>query len=407
MERVSVRKAKSTGDFEQVEQLCRKAFPSDEVALAASDLHRCSSDEFFTCLLATDNYDDSVAGCVFLLDTPVMYEKLQLPACELNFLASRPDMSGTGVASALINKLSEESKSKGYVAVFLEGIPHYYRRHGFDYAVPLQKQYLDLRESDLPCDSNYTLRDAELQDVDFIRNCREGGAETTGLMSVLSEPLLKRQINCYGSSLLRVDYLLIESDGKPVGYVAVEPSEHEVIVLDIGGAVSFSCMNSLITHLVKTRVERVGEKNRITFRLAEHAKPHTYLRMLGATEESNYARQVKIIDTERLFELIRPVLERRVRNSCFAEEMVEFQLNDFRNRYEISFSCSRMSFEKREFELTTEFNLPHQALVKLVFGDTDYWSIKKILPDCHIDKRLIPFAEILFPRMNHSVFRSF
>ncbi len=407
MERFSVKKARGIEDFRRVESLCKDAFPGNEVALAVRDLYTCSSDDRFTCLIAEDMHDESIAGCIFLLHTPVMYEGHQLASCELNFLASRSDLSGTGVASTLINSFFNESSRQGYAVVLLEGIPHYYRKYGFNYAIPIQKQVLDVKNLNYQPAEAVGVRRAKTSDLEFIRCCHEKDAEKIALLSVVTHARLKRQIECYKSDLMRMEYFIIEIEGIPSGYFAIEPDESEMIVTNISSSVSFSCMDGLISHIIDRKLGEVINQDRIVFRIAEGTKPHTYLRMLGAIEESNYARQVRITDIDKLFRSIAPVLEKRVSSSCFASETVSFQLNDFSNLYEIVFRCSKMSFVRRKFVLTTEFNLPPQALVKLVFGDADYWSIKNILPDCHIDKRLIPFAEILFPRMNHSVFRSF
>jgi GNAT superfamily N-acetyltransferase len=64
-------------------------------------------------------------------------QTVSLPIAELGLVATAEDARCRGLSSWLMHRFMEDSRQAGFVLSAIQGIPYYYRRFGFEYAVPL------------------------------------------------------------------------------------------------------------------------------------------------------------------------------------------------------------------------------------------------------------------------------
>ncbi len=79
--------------------------------------------------------DGRVASTLALLDNELRIGEAKLPAGQIEFVATDESARGRGLVRAQMEEAHRRSDAAGHAAVFIVGIPNFYRQFGYSYAV--------------------------------------------------------------------------------------------------------------------------------------------------------------------------------------------------------------------------------------------------------------------------------
>ncbi|MFF4262550.1 GNAT family N-acetyltransferase [Streptomyces virginiae] len=113
------------------------------------------------CAVVVDG--DRIVSTATLLDEEVHIGGVRLPAGQVELVATDSEYEGRGLVRALMHWAHERSAARGHVVQAMIGIPYFYRRFGYEYAIDIP-QVLTVKAAP-PAEGSSTLRAARPSDI--------------------------------------------------------------------------------------------------------------------------------------------------------------------------------------------------------------------------------------------------
>ena len=292
-----------------------------------------------------------------------------------------------GCASALMAHAHEVLIEAGYSTVGLFGIPGFYGQFGYatigcDFAIEVATSVAE------QAIGNHSLRSASATDLPAVADIYN--AVNAGLDgSVVRDPADWIGLR-HGSTILGTTGLWIaeDSDGRPVGYVALREDDRKAEVIDAGFTDS-AVAPSLVAHAAVEALKRQAPA--IRFELHPEVGLGSYVRRmdckLAAVRPHDSGYMLRILDQGAVLRAVQPTLGDRAAGSgseAPARLNVESPLGT---------TAVEIGGPGPERTLT----LPHERLTQLLFG---YWSASEVAEaeDVRIAPMDVPWLTSLFPR---------
>lgn len=265
--------------------------------------------------------------------------EVSLPSAELGMVASAEDARGRGLSSWLMKRFQDDSIKAGFSLSTIQGIPYFYRRFGYEYAVPLiPKIILPPVQSLMQAGafsgtgagikaaytagstaSSTAVRKAEISDIPMMSERFKELSLGLGVKADRSPDhwvyLLGKAQSSFETAVDR--RILLDGLGKPVGWIGFQRecfgptlAIAEASLPDPGSGWSAGAMLSLAEYI---RAEE-GLPH-ITVLLPRSHPVAVAAAGLGGQVCREYAWQVAILDRPAFFGLLRPVIESRLRKS--------------------------------------------------------------------------------------------
>lgn len=328
------------------------------------------------------------------------FEGVGLRLAMLEMVATRPDYRRHGLVRAQIAHFADVVRERGYDLSVIEGIPHYYRRFGYTYAVDhraydiLDTWRIPPRMDAQP--STFQLRPATAEDIPALERLYREGMASLGMYTLRGAT--------YWEYLLLHAHMPVrmvnEAGHEPVGYVVTTPlhdgqglrvEESVVIGDDAGIAVLRALKGEAAGGVLHVSWPQCGN----LMRMAQG---------LGSTPQAPYQWLWRITDLPRFLMRLAPVLERRLLAAGGATVSGEMTINLFDEAYMLHLEGGRLvavdSLGFVDASLGAEGGdlcIPRDALVRLVLGYRTLDQLADAWPDIVVQAPLRPLIDVLFP----------
>jgi predicted N-acetyltransferase YhbS len=251
--------------------------------------------------------DGEVAATAALLSGEMRYVTERLPAGNIEFVATRRDLQGRGAVRALMGALHDRAVQRGDGAIFIVGIPFFYRLFGYEYAIP--DQSLFVVEPDTPVGGSGDLRvevigPGRVSEYQEVQRLLAGGAD----MAVEHSDQVARWLVESPNYMVA---LVMGPNGATGAYRRYEDDGH-ALLYDVAAAGP----ETLAAILTETRNHLPGRPITLVGRRATPLD--AVLGKVGREIETMDGYYVKVPDLRRLLGLLTPVFEGRLANSSMA-----------------------------------------------------------------------------------------
>ena len=394
-------------DYQAIMEICDKVFDHGDHVFINELIRKSPFGEKNMAFLAYDG--DRLIGYVHLIDTPMDYFGLELKSCELGIVATDPDYQKRGISSQLTEQFMNEVKEKGYNSIFIQGIPHFYRKFGFNYAVPMHSAKFTFHKGKVPKQSEHRIQAAKAEDTDFIyKKCLELRKQKSGIYRYRTKKLIKHSITDYETPELKKLYYIVSENGVKKGYFCLKNDFQNVILEEIS-----EMTPELYASVYSFLNEKTEDKNEILLNVPKVSLFFDYLERLIAQNQGDfeknigvlekdigeYAWQVLIPDYFRFFQAIKPVLEYNIAKSAFKDSVINFDFNTYKELIEFDIHDSKINLKRKPWSLTWDMNLPPQAAVKIIFDNFTQEELLPVIPDLIIKRNeLKQLLKVLFPK---------
>ena len=385
--------ARTKKDFECLKNMIKKIFDQEVYELADDLFYRSPKKEDNIYFCAYDNEAEKYVGILCLLDTPVKYGDVILKTAEYGIAGTLAEYRGQKINNKLTEMFFEKCKELNYNLAVIEGIPYFYRRYGFNYAVEMTNEKIDLFDLDLNNNNNLKLRKAESKDIDFLIKSYKNTVDSYDLCKIKDRKIIKAQLNNYLSDPVKKDYYIIENLENKIGYLTMDIGD-EIHISDISNNLTFDQYESLIKYF-----KDEGHK-KITTDLKENNKFVKYLKSIGSTGGRWYSYQLKIIDEFKLLNKIKPILEKRIKNTIYSNEELTLNYDNYKEMIQIKINNGKINLQKlNRDELDSDLAFTPQGAVKLFFDEKQIEEITDFLPDCYVKDKYKDIVKELFTNM--------
>jgi hypothetical protein len=410
----------SSGDFDQREP--HRGIAASTRDLMSGDHPTCDAWDF---TVIEDTRTASIVSSTCLIPQKFSYEGLEFDAGLPELVGTHPDYRRRGLIREQFEVLHRWSEERGHLMQAIGGIPHYYRRFGYEMAVYMgegSRIYVqDVPGKPSSSDEGdgssrfYTLRPAAASDARFLSELHGRGRGRYLLTSSRDEGLWRYEVagrNPESDESLEVR-IVEDAKGKLTGYVChsrdLRNGALEVYGYELANGVSWLEVTPFVLReLAETGHKHASSKEKLaslTFELGEHhplyeVVPEPPLYRLD--RHDHYSFYVRVPDLPGFLRHVAPVLERRLAASVAAGHTGKLEVSFYGSGLRIELERGRLSGVE-DWSPTVEKEgdaaFPDLTFLQLLFGHRSLDELDSAFSDCSPgegDARVLLRA--LFPR---------
>lgn len=325
------------------------------------------------------------------------------PICEMGFVGTLEAYRGNGLIRELNVLYEEIMDEQGYLMSVIRGIPFYYRKLGYEFALPLDYRMLldPSKIPDIKLDF-LKIRQARYEDIDDIKKMYEDiyGSYFIWNQFEKNSFMFKYFNDNYDNLLAKL--FIIEENGISQAYFTFGLSYD-----NIGYEIKSSHLNE--KHCIKllqfVKLMHSDEKKQeIDLAIREETVLADVVGNLGGFQYNSYAWQVKILDLKKFLANITTILEKRLDGSISKKLTQKIKLSNYSDNYTLSFiegKIKGITYQKGDpREGTSDLQVPGNFLYKMILADRDFNEINHVIKDARVKKESKDLINILFPKEN-------
>ncbi|PSL52570.1 acetyltransferase (GNAT) family protein [Saccharothrix carnea] len=274
-----------------------------------------------SCAVVVDG--DKVVSTATLLDETLVLDGVEIPAGQVELVATDRAYEGRGLVRALMGWAHERSAARGHLVNVMLGIPYFYRQFGYTYAIPISATR---PVTGRPEGAGHAVREAGVEDIPVMARLQDAEQARADLRMPHSPGLWRWLVARDGST-----EWLVERDGVPVATGRTTPPEEGVRLAE-AAAVDEAAAHALLALTGATEVtERPGS-------VAGGALEP----FLGPAPEEANSHYVRIGDPVALLEHLRPVFGRRLVDGGFGDREGEAVVSFYRSHVRLPFKAGEV-----------------------------------------------------------------
>lgn len=396
------RRARSSDDAEKLKEHYDGIFLPEkvgEVAVALFNHHPGMGPENW--LMIEEAATGAIASACTLIPWVWEFDGVRLVVAEMGLVGTAAPHRGRGLMSELARRFAEEMDRRGCDLGGIEGIPGFYGRFGYHYAVPLENHVtMPLHVCSAMDLGGFALRTATRDDIPFLMAQDDEYRRAYSLASVRDGATWEY---IFGSSVQTEcarDIRILERDGHPLFSFALMAYGFGagLIVCEVSEGITFEALCAMLRFLGEEAARR--GKPYVRFNLHDESAPARMLIALGASVKPGWAWQVNVPRPDRFLAKIAPVLNRRLAGSPFRGSTVEFGVNLFRATYRLVLEKGEVaSVTPHAGECAHAINVSADLFPALALGARDWRELNRVRPEVvpSTDTAAL-LADVLFPR---------
>lgn len=360
------------------------------------------ADQFFV-----ETADGEVVSMLCLIPWTWRYGPVSLTVGEMGIVATDPAYRRRGLVRAQVDAFKQRLAQRGCVLSCIQGIPHYYRQFGYDYALPLEGGLtLELRHAPEDVDHGYRVRAATPDDLDALAALYDQTAAGLPLHAARGHDVWRFLLGPEpeGHATIHRTWVICAGDGQVVGYARL-PQFHfgEELVVDEASTLSLEAAQTLLSDLRRDAAQ--GGQPAIRLHLPVQHDLTRLARALGGHDLGTYAWQIHCPDLVALLQALVPALNERLADSLFHGYTQRVRLGTYRQSLALQIVAGRIvAVEAMGRDEETDFSLPMQALIPLLLGHQTLDEVRAAYPDTGVHGIWRLFVETLFPKVQAFIY---
>ncbi|MBN1955096.1 MAG: GNAT family N-acetyltransferase [Anaerolineae bacterium] len=341
-----------------------------------------------------------VVSSLCLIPWTWRYEGVDLPAGEMGIVGTLEGYRQRGLIRAQVELFQQQLSAGGFLLSHIQGIPHFYRQFGYEYALPLEGGLrLETRHIPDPSPTSFTFRLAAWKDLSVLMQQYDEAASELAIHAVRDRAVWEYLLRPFtGAETEHETWLIEDKAGQVAGYMRL-PRYHfgEELVVDEVSRLSFDAALAALHHFKGLVAQR--QKPAVRLNLPGHCTLMRLARSLGAYDLGTYAWQVYFPDPMALLRVLAPVLERRVAASPFAGMTRDVLLNLYRQAIRLCFANGQL-IEVVGTDPTGDsaIRLPPLQLIPLLLGYRAADELRTAHPDVAVAPLERMLVETLFQK---------
>ncbi|HEX7168937.1 MAG TPA: GNAT family N-acetyltransferase [Acidimicrobiales bacterium] len=337
-----------------------------------------------------------VVSSLCLMREAFVLEGVRIPVGRPEFVATHRDFEHQGLVRDQMDLVHGWSADRGDLVQVITGIPYFYRRFGYEYAIPMPRVRIVNPGVTVGTPDGWSVRHAALDDVDAIVATSSRALADVPLVAVRSPEWWRWWVsNDTGGG-----WYLAVRDGRVRGcaFVGDGPPGIDNHALCVAAIAAHE--EDAVWALVADAFARAGGK-------PVAVEERTGLARVAAGISSRHSRQyavyVRVADPVALLDHLRPVLTARLRRSHHASSSGTLLLSTYASSLTIHYANGEISAIERggphkDPVGSGGIGVPPDLVATLLFGRYGATELAERHPDVRLGRR-VDLAEILFPRV--------
>ncbi|MDF1595544.1 MAG: GNAT family N-acetyltransferase [Acidimicrobiia bacterium] len=269
---------------------------------------------------------DRVVSTLGLFSSRTHIGSVVVPSSAIEFVATATEFEGRGLVRRQLELVHRISSERGDLVQWMVGIPYFYRRFGYEYAVPTPDT-IDITPPIPGGADDVTFRMASIDDLDHILALQDHAA-SSAMMVAEHDGLMWSWL--IASPVYRV--IVAERGDRPVGMMRTYDDDGTTLVFDLSAA-DPGTFRSLI-----------GEAGRVGGGVTIAMRPgfEDFAADLPTRTNDGYAYYARVPKPADLLEAIRPELNLRLTGSGLEVDDGELLLSLYRESMRLAIEKGRL-----------------------------------------------------------------
>ena len=342
---------------------------------------------------------NELVSMITLMPLEWNFNGVNIPLCEMGLVGTLLEYRHRGLIGTM-NKIYEFlMKQEGYLLSVIRGIPYYYRKFGYDFALNLD-EHIILNKELIPSKEidNIYFQKAIKQDLSFIESVYTKEKENF-LISNGFNP------DCFLYKFMNDDF-----DNNFLNTFIIKRNKESISYFSFGMSFDYAAYSLTVPELDDDSMIKVlqfvrdlnKDKDQIVFNVNIDTQFGQFLYSIGGEKDLGYGWQIKILDLKEFLLAIRPILEQRIECSSFKGLSQDFVISDYLMSYVLRFKNGRIEgIESKQGYPSPEscdVKVPGSNLIKLFLSDKNYKEVKDIVKDSMLKPMSEKLLEVLFPK---------
>ena len=346
-----------------------------------------------------ENDSNKMVSSIVLAPLKWDFDGTLIPVCEMTLVGTLTEYRNRGLIG-ILNQLYEDiMEHKGYIFSVIRGIPYYYRKFGYEFALNLDERIV-LNKNQIPSKEveEVSIRKATRQDLDFIKSIYNNQNEKFFITNRFNR-------NNFYFKFMNVDFdnnfsstYLIELRRKLKSFFSISMSYDSIGYSLVVPEVNEECMVKIV-QFVNTLSK---EKDQIVFQVNSDTKFSQYICSIGGTKNLGYGWQIRIPNIKKFLHAISPVLEQRIKRSSRKGLTQDVVISDYKKIFTLIFKNGKIEDidikKGYPFPGSCDVQIPNSFLIKLLLSNRTFEEIKYIVTDSILKPGSEDLIKILFPK---------
>ena len=324
---------------------------------------------------------------------------VQLKVAELACVATLPEYRHQGLQRRLMSKYHDRLSSQGYDLSAIEGIPYYYRQFGYEYAIPLDEQ-IRIKLDQIPDFSiKHKIRPFKTGDIPKAMRLLGQSQRKFYIHTIRAKDTWKMQQETEMVAEYKFEAYVVEEKGVEIAYLRLNENQPEKTLMlrevtDVDQAAAQSILGFL---------KDIGKKRGLETLVATISgfEPFTeHMVAIGGVKQPPYAWQMRVTDYAKLFQKIKPLLDKRLASSTYRHITEKISFNFYRYTVQLTIQDGAIIGAQR-LETNEDRTIRANPMVftQLLLGYRSREELQAIYPDFIIRPSRRNLIDVLFPKM--------
>lgn len=364
-----------------------------------------------------ENEEGEILSALCLIPWTWRCEEALLRVGELGIVGTAESHRGRGLIRAQMGYFDRRLRERGCVLSSIQGIPYFYRRFGYQYALPLEGGYrLELRHVPPVPAAAYSVRRADSGDIPALISLYQETVQGLCFQTVRSPEVWQYLMtrDDPADAMVHETWIVEEQNqtenrgpGTALGYMRI-PRFHfgDELVVNEAAVRQHAAGLALLAHAKSL----AGERNRPGIRLNLPATSHLVRLALshGAKALETYCWQIRIPEPAAFLRAMAPTLERRLSESPFSVWSGSVTWSLYTHAIALSFDRGILQdIDHIPRPDNPDISMPIEAFVPFVMGYQGLEELHRSYPDCSASGTPKLLAETLFPTYDSFLFTAY
>lgn len=362
-------------------------------------------------IFVEDEKINCVVSTLCLIPWAVSYEDVRLKVGEMGIVGTLEPYRRRGLIRVQAEFFRELLIQRGFDMSMIQGIPHFYRQFGYEYALPLEGGYrVELHQVSEPGEdekSRFSFRPETASDIPILKRLYHEAAQEFSIHACRDNEIWQYLLEHSPDTQTAFEGWVVEEIDKGIaGYFHIQkfPFGNSLTVNEVS-RMNYEVALAVLRQTKKLAVERNKPDIRLNLPLgcviAQVARYH------GAYDLGNYAWQILIPDMARFLRTIGPVLERRLAGSPFADLNETLKFNFYKETAQLQFTKGKLTQVQMIKYGDGAVRIPPRAAVPLIFGYRSREELQRSWPDLGMPPRESYLIDFLFPKMSSCIYPNY
>jgi predicted N-acetyltransferase YhbS len=328
---------------------------------------------------------DRILSTAAVFPGQLRFGEVAMLAGAIEFVATADDAEGQGLVRRLLDEIHRTASTRGEMLQWIVGITYFYRRFGYEYAIPVDGMHL-FAAAELPSmPAGWSVRAAEFEDIETIAKAQESFARAADVSTTATKwvwDVYRRSPN----------YEVVIAEGpreRAFGRIYAWDDDRyltDIVTESVGGAAAL--------------VNAAGDDGQWDVSVLSRPGARRYLEELAPWIASHDAYYLRVEDPVALLEALRPELSRRL---AAAEQNLDGDalISLYGSSIRFNYSGRKVGPMRREGGVPGPISeggsgVAPDLIVSLILGPLGAARLAELHPDVNLGEQE-DLMQILFP----------